>query len=371
MSVEKITSAIQNSSFVRGVPNSLEKAGRQINNFMDKHSVADKFLKVVEPTGANNSFIPMASLMVGTVIVPRVLTAAKRNPDDKEATKDEVTEILFRDVQTVVIMLFLLKTINSLAAAATTKFKGLPMITKPYEKLFQNGADGSILDKLKANAKEFLNSPLDKLKTIGKNVLDTVHPTQGVRALTNDEFVSKYSGFESTQEVEKLFQNIDKNGGDSKKVFNNLLNGLISKQDSYITEQKGLGNVVDSSVKKALEAMKNSGKGIKAIEDIKDEKTKAKVEDIILNFFKDKDNGLVKESKSLNAVLRTGALAFEALYLGFGLPALNQRRLEKKYLKNGEGNVVSFTSTNKNEATNINSSISQQEKQLFSQFLNK
>ena len=49
----------------------------------------------------------LAGLMTATVILPRVLTAKKRNPDNKEATRDEVKEILFRDVQTVLIILFI------------------------------------------------------------------------------------------------------------------------------------------------------------------------------------------------------------------------------------------------------------------------
>ena len=79
---------------------------------------------------------------------------------------------------------------------------------------------------------------------------------------------------------------------------------------------------------KNLEALQE--KGADCLSEIKDENIK----NLFLNFFKDTNNELVLHAKGLNANLRTGALAFEAAYLGFGLPALNQRRLEKKYLLN-------------------------------------
>ena len=58
------------------------------------------------------------------------------NPDNKEATKDEIAEILFRDLQTVAIMLFGLKSLNSVISALASKMTGLPMTNKPYQKFF-------------------------------------------------------------------------------------------------------------------------------------------------------------------------------------------------------------------------------------------
>ena len=113
MNIQKIINNAASSNFVKTTAKyantASEKLGSVVSSALEKSPNKDIFSKIantLEPTGANNAFIPMALLMVGTVIVPRVLTAAKRNPDDKEATKDEIAEILFRDVQTVVIILF-------------------------------------------------------------------------------------------------------------------------------------------------------------------------------------------------------------------------------------------------------------------------
>ena len=145
MQINKISNLITSSKLAKNVSkassNAAKKVGSGISSILEKSPKADTFKKVlsaIEPTGGVNAFIPMASLMVGTVVVPRVITAGKRNPDDKEATKDEITEILFRDVQTILVVLFLLKATNSIVAGKTTKISGLPMTNKPYEKIFDS-----------------------------------------------------------------------------------------------------------------------------------------------------------------------------------------------------------------------------------------
>ena len=84
---------------------------------------------------------------------------------------------------------------------------------------------------------------------------------------------------------------------------------------------------------------------------------------------KDKDNALVKQAKGLNAWLRTAALAIESTYLGFGLPALNQKRLEKKYLENQPSFKSNFEKQQKASDTLIDKTIRPQEVKIFHQFL--
>ena len=55
-------------------------------------------------------------------------------------------------------------------------------------------------------------------------------------------------------------------------------------------------------------------------------------EEEIKKFFADDSNALAKSAKRVNDWLRMLALGIEVSYLGFGLPALNQARLKKKYL---------------------------------------
>lgn len=388
--INKITS----SSFAQGISKKMgslcSNIGDRLANTVDKAPNEDKFiskfLKTVEPTGANNPFVTLATLMIGTVIIPRVFTAGKRNPDNKEATRDEIKEILFRDCQTVLIILFALKSANSLIAGAATKFKGLPMINKPYEALFENKEKG--FKGLKQKGEEIIQHPIKKLKTIGKNLLNTINPTGGVVALNNDEFISKYSGYSSLDEIKKLIDSMPSQGGDKEKVFKKIMDSLIQGQEDILNGSKtstGLHAIAartanqDGSIIEKTQNEINNAEAIKnALEKLREEGYESfsknnnideSIQNILVEFFKDKDNALVKEAKGLTAILKTFALAVETIYLGFGLPALNQKRLEKKYLKNNPDFKSKYKGNKAESKEIINKIIKPHEIKLYHQFL--
>ena len=376
MNIQKIINNAASSNFVKTTAKyantASEKLGSVVSSALEKSPNKDIFSKIantLEPTGANNAFIPMALLMVGTVIVPRVLTAAKRNPDDKEATKDEITEILFRDVQTVLIMLFALKSINSLVTGIASKKTGLPLTSKPYLDIFKNKDKG--LKGINEKAKEFAQNPIEKFKTVGTNILNTFHPTQGVRALTEEELISEYSGFNSIAEISKMFDKIKDQNGDPDKIFNKVMNILIDNQKQVIEQQKtqklaGISSKKDKTqeVLNALVELKE--KGLKGLNETSLDKS---TENILVNFFQNKENKLVKDANIANTLLRTAAYAFEIIYLGFGLPALNQKRLEKKYLS-GDNKTNPSSSRAQNEPSALNSkAIKANEIKIFNKFI--
>lgn len=385
MALEKVLNSITSSKLYnnagKGFNKLCSKIGPSIENAVEKHPNLDKFIKAYEPTGANNAFLGLTTLMVGTVIIPRVLTAKKRNPDNKEATFDEIKEILFRDVQTVLIILFSLKAMNSLVAAKVSKIKGLPLTNKPYEKFFQTTEKG--FKGIKDKASELIHHPFEKIKTAGKNIINTLHPTGGVIALTNEECVSKYSNFSNLEQVDKLFDEINSNGGKPEKVFENILDKIIEKQKAVIENLKnendaisGIAKFDDSKIKQAeknLEKLKLFKEG--GIEGFKEFLNNRPIneDDIrvkeLIKFFQNDKNALVSEALGLNAVLRTIALGIEMTYLGFGLPALNERRLEKKYLKNGGKNAPGQTQNSDTSNQLLNKNIKAQEIKLFHNFL--
>jgi len=371
---------ISNSDFSKAKKafnSAAKKVGENISK-VKPDSALNKFINGIEPTGSNNSFPIMTSLMVGTVILPRVITAAKRNPDNKEATKDEITEILFRDVITVITVLFALKSMNSVIAGLVNK-KGLPMTNKPYRMLFDTKTSG--LKGIDEKAKEFVNHPLQKLKVIAQNALDVLHPTDGIRALTNDEFVAKYSNYNSFDDVVKMFNQIEADGGDKKKVLNNIIDDLIKKQEDLIKKHSfearqipninGSVNEFDINVLREKRLLKNL-KDIKNLDFSDFEKIEDKsVKDIFVEYLKNPDNTLVMKAKKLNAGLRTFALALEASFLGFGLPTLNQKRLEKKYLgKNKNQDIYVAKNNADNSSTNlIDRNIKAHEIKLYHNFI--
>ena len=83
------------------------------------------------------------------------------------------------------------------------------------------------------------------------------------------------------------------------------------------------------------------------------------------DYSKDEKNPIALSAKRVNAWLRTTALAIEVFFLGFGLPTLNQKRLEKKYLSEkpvGEEREKNFTPSNDRQ-------VKAQEIKLFSSFM--
>lgn len=364
-------SSFSGSATVKNLSKRVSALGSTMSKGLDSEgSKLVKFIAKNEPTNHDNAFIPMATLMIGTVIVPRVITAAKRNPNDKQATDDEIKEILFRDVQTVAIVLFLLKAVTTMISAIASKAKGLPMTTVPYEKLFNNTPQGSFFEKVGANAREFVSHPFEKLKTLGKNILATVNPTGKMAAMNNAQFVAKYSGFSDLSQISKMLDSVNSNGGNKEKVFKKAM-------DSIISEQKPVANAVGASdlakdTIKELEKLASEGpmgETFKTL--VKSSKlTQAQEEAkrVIVDFFKSPKNAVVQDAINLNAYLNGGSLLFESAYLGFGLPALNQIRLEKKYLnKNPQATGDEFVAQNNSQALKMQ----EQEVKLFHNFVAK
>ncbi len=364
---------LSSCKIVQNVGNAVNKGFSILGSkIADNNGGFDKFIKKFEPTGANNSFLGLVTLMVCMVITPRVITAARRNPDNKEATMDEIKEILFRDIQTVLIILFSLKSIDALVGRIASKIKGLPMTTKPYKKLFETTKKG--FEGIKEKGREILFHPLQKLKTLGKNVLDTLHPTGGVRKYSNDEFIQKYSGYSSIDEIKKMFEEIKKNGGKPDKIFNNVMSSIIKKQENIIKTQNEIAHAGFSGVTSRPANILTSLKSVKdaGLEGLNNPDLDKNVQELIIDFFKDSNNSLVLGGKRLGAALRTGALGLEIGYLGFGLPALNQRRLEKKYLNSDKR--IKIKEKYISDATSpsfIKNNIKAHEVNLYNNFMSK
>lgn len=363
------------------------KVGQTVSNFAKKNIKAtSKIGDIVEFTGGNYTFATMATMMLSVVLVKRIATALTRNPDDKKATMDEIKEICFRDIQTILIMLFLLNALNAMLAGKQTKKDGLPLINKPFEKVFNSEQKG--IKGLAEKGVEFIKNPIEKSWIGIKNVFRALNPLGGVKALTNDEITARYSGFDSVESIKKMFDAIDVNGGDKEKVFSNVIESLRKNIETTQEGFKKAGKYADFSDAqkatqqdlKALEILKE--KGTQALEILADkgdntidDKSKERISELLIetfNFDKDGKCNFVDTAKQLNAKLRTGALAFEAGYLGFGLPALNKMRLKKEYLDKAPTQVASaptFTSTPYSGAALINKKISFQEAQLYKNFL--
>lgn len=370
--INKITSRIAKSNFVTKLPtkvnNVASSLGGKVDSLCNKSDKFSKALNSIEPTGGDNSWFMMLGLMISMVIGPRTIAAAQRNPDNKEATKDEIAEILFRDIQTVAIMLFALKALNTLISAAAGKISGIPMSNKPFEQVFNTKG-------IKNKAQEFIQTPVEKAKILAKNVWDVINPLGGKNCYTKEQACEKYSGYETIDQIKKMFDTTKKQKGDPDKIFKIVTDSLINDQKTQIAlfekQQRACG-IPDNRIEAAKNALQNlvdlqNGgyenfrNGTTKI----DELTKYK----LISFFNDKNNPLAKKVSSLIAWLKSIALGIEIGYLGFGLPFLNQKRLERKYLKTQPKEQLPDTI---HEVKNIaikNVKLKEQEVKLFHNFI--
>ena len=361
MNVSKITSSLTpiKNTLGKGV----NKVADKIGNFVDKSDIAKKAVNIFEPNGGDNSFFGLASIMVFAVLIPRVITALRRNPEDKEATKDEITGILFRDVTTILTMLFALKTMNSVVSNIGTKMTGIPMVNKPFEDLF-DGKTGLV----------------DKAKKFGKNIALALNPIGGSVSLSGDEINRRFTNLKDVSQVQKLLEDVPNHGGKPEKVFEKMKNSIIDSIKATIEKTKqenmSINNKFTEDVEENLRRNKSALKyfenltyekfmGIDTTSMSTDKNPSFDINHVIKEFFKDEKNPIALSAKRVNAWLRSTALAIEVFFLGFGLPTLNQKRLEKKYLSEkpvGEERGKNFTPSNDRQ-------VKAQEIKLFSSFM--
>ena len=366
MNVSKIT-----SSFAPKI----NKIADKIGGFVDKSDIAKKTVDIFEPNGGDNSFFGLASIMVFAVLIPRVITALRRNPEDKEATKDEITGILFRDVTTILTMLFALKTMNSVVSNIGTKMTGIPMVNRPFEKLFDDKTKG-VIDK----AKDVFKHPIKKAETIIKNLGLALNPIGGSVSLSGDEINKRFTNLQDVSQVQKLLHDVPNHGGKPEKVFEKMKNSIIDSIKATIEKTKqenmSINNKFTEDVEENLRRNRSALKyfenltyekfmGIDTTSMSTDKNPSFDINHVIKEFFKDEKNPIALSAKRVNAWLRSTALAIEVFFLGFGLPTLNQKRLEKKYLSEkpvGEERGKNFT-------PNTDRQIKAQEIKLFSSFM--
>ncbi len=380
--VNKILSNISNSAFAKTASQNASKAmtslGRGISSICDKKDSFQKGLSAIEPTGGDNSWFLMLGLMLAVVLGPRTKTAMKRNPDNKEATRDEITEILFRDIQTIGIILLALKALNTIISAIGGKATGIPMSNKPYQQLFNSTG-------LKNRAQEFVKAPMEKLRIAAKNVWDTINPIGGKMSYTKEQSIEKYSGQNSILQIKKMFENIEHQKGKPEKVFQLVLDSLIEKQNKAISliesNAKASASALGIYDEKSSNSLTNAKERLQDLLNLKESGYQSfkdgstalnnATENMLISFFKDKENPLAQKVINLNGWLKTLAYGIEIGYLGFGLPFLNQKRLEKKYLKDSPKESIPQTMPEIRNASLTNIKLKEQEIKLYHNFIKK
>lgn len=269
------------------------KLGNSNVSFKGGASLADKAVSSImngkkihsfEFASCNVSFPMLLGIMGLGVLLPRTIQA-KDNYDREE--------ILRRDLVTCATMCF-----------------GEKMLQKGFSKANELNS-GFVLAAKDAGFKN---------KSFGKKLLDYLRPINGVNVMSSEQIISKYSNIDQYKDGIKGFCDfISGQGGQLSKVFSidggkganrahELVEGLMKKEGVELSKAS------NKQITEALDKAKNS----------------AEVKELI-SLFKDKNNPWVKKARTLNARFTAlSVLAIVPIFLGFLLPAINEKATKKR-----------------------------------------
>lgn len=282
----KINNAVPKVS--QNFNNTLIKLGRSVQK---DGSFASKVNKFTEGRGINPGRGAFLALISICTLVPRFLQA-------RDA--DERSEIVRRDVTTILTITFAMKAIKAGLSALMAKKSGLPLT-------FTN---------IPENA-----NPLKK--ALG------YFQQKGTTAFSAEDITANYANIDGKEALTRFLGFVDDNKGSVGKVLT-FDRAKGSRGDGALTQaaKKLLGENFDFT---------KPGKEIIAAVQSKDASNSAFSE--LSNILKDTNaNPISKFGKGINAKFETVALIAVASFLGFGLPKLNEKLTKDKYLHN-DGNI--------------------------------
>ena len=241
-------------------------------------------LKQLQFDGNQLTPILMTTLAAGGLVAPRIHTAIKRAPIDKETGKKdliEVPEIITRDVTSTV--------------AVTC---GVPVLTKAMVNLYEKST-GFVL-----------TNGSHKKTSIFKKVLDTINPLSSIGPFSNKDIKEIYGNVDNKAKLTNFAQFIDKNDGNLFKVFKTLKNG----------KSTFAGTVADFDIISKLDNKSANAKIMEVIANNFDDK---KVKTLMEAAKPGKPNGMLKRARGLNSLPRgINTLVLVPAFLGIILPKM-------------------------------------------------
>ena len=276
---------------------SAEKIASQLTG----NGVIGKLAKAIEFEGPNVSFPLLLGIMGGGILVPRTLRA--KDKYDRE-------EILRRDAVTCAVMCFGEKALRKGFSKINEKLSGLVLATK---------------------GKDF------KDKSLPARLFDYLRPIKGVNVLSTDKINANYTNISGYKNGIKGFCDfISEQGGNLSKVFSltdeskNIVDSLLKNEGSDITKADN----------KMITSVLDKAKDSKAVKDLSalfhPQKTEViKNQNFIQKLFnittKKIDNPWVNKVKTINARFTAfSVLVLVPVFLGFMLPAINERATKKR-----------------------------------------
>ncbi len=268
------------------------------------NQIIGKMAQGIEFDGCNLSFPLLLGIMGFGILLPRTMQA--KDKYDKE-------EILRRDLITCTTMCFAEKELRKGFSKLNEKNSGLVLAAK--EKGFKD-------------------------KSIFKRFFDYLRPEKGIRVLSTDQIISKYSGIDKYKDGIKGFcEFIEGQGGNLGKVFSLTDDSKSIVQNLLVKDGHDIATASNSTIKETLSKAIDS-------DDVKK----------LTELFKDKNNPWVTKAKTLNARFTAlSVLILVPVFLGFLLPWINEKSTKKRISQEQENNNNTNTINNNINLTGANS----------------
>lgn len=240
------------------------------------------------------------TLITGCTLVPRLIQSAKRDIESSKKNGgpvqwDETSNILRRDITTILTILFAMEGLGVAMA------------------LFGSKKSGVVLT----------SDILNKGDNIFKKFWNVINPESSVKVLGKAENTAQMSNFADMDQVMRFFEyNQEKKGN----LYKLLHSGSKSNKEGslYSVAKKLFGDVVDDT-KVSVDDLRNK---------LNSGECDKKYIQEFLDILNDADkNPLLGFANKINAIFQTISLGIVTGFLGFGLPKINEIVIRNKYLK--------------------------------------
>lgn len=293
-------------------------------------TIANKINKFTEGRGMNPGRGAFLALIFSCTVIPRYL---------KARDEDERSEILRRDLTTILTICFAMKAIKAGACNLVGKASGLPLT---FTKIPEN-----------ANALQ---------KFLG------YFQQKGVTAYSAEDITANFANIDGKKNIMRFLKFVDGNKGNVGKVL------TFDKAKPYgIGAKAREDGAITKAAKKLLGENYNfEADGVDIIDDLRKIDPSDKGFEELSKALKDEKNPIAKFAKTVGGVFETISFLSVISFLGFGLPKLNEKMTKDKYFHGDGALKQSYENPNSNvpyRSPNIVNSLNQSQIKTFHNFL--
>lgn len=246
-------------------------------------------------------------LITGFTLVPRLIQSTKRDIESSKKNGgpvqwDETSNILRRDVTTILTILFAMEGLGSLMAHRASKNKGIVLT----------------------------NKILDNKTGFFKKCANFLNPDGGVQVLSKKQNTAQMSNFANMDELMRFFRDEEKKTGGIYKLLHIDANSKKGENALFYNAlKKVFGSVVDKKDIKVDDLQK-------VLDKAGDNLNKDAVGELLGVLNDTEKNPLLRFGNKINAIFQTLSLAIVTSFLGYGLPKINELVIKRKYLKDND-----------------------------------